>query len=99
MKAKATLIIIFALSITVISCARGGGVGGGYVSNLKQVQQQHVGNYVVTVLNEMGQLKQGQNKMALEFRNTSDNKLESVGDVQVNSTMSMPGMSPMIGKT
>lgn len=87
----ATAVAVMALVLT--AC----GSGGGDTSNLKQIQQQRAGEYVVTLLNETGQLKQGPNKFVLEFRKASDNQLTDVGNVQLNSLMPMPGMSPMSG--
>lgn len=73
------------------------GCGGGAddTSTLKQIDQQRAGDYLVTALNETGQVKQGPNKFVLEFRKASDNALTDVGNVQINSTMPMPGMPPM----
>jgi hypothetical protein len=68
-------------------------------STLKEIQQQRTGDYVVAVLNETGDLKQGTNTLTLEFRMASDNQLADVGDVKVESTMAMKGMSPMMAKT
>jgi hypothetical protein len=68
-------------------------------STLKEIQQQRSGDYVVAVLNETGELKQGINNLTLEFRTASDNQLADVGDVKVESTMEMKGMSPMMANT
>lgn len=65
--------------------------------NMKMIAQQQVGDYLVMVLSDTGQLKEGPNKFILEFRNGSDKKLIDVGEVQLNSQMPMPGMSDMIG--
>jgi hypothetical protein len=87
----ATLTVV-ALGMAFAAC---GGKGGG--GELKQVSQQRVGDYVVTLLSESGQLKQGPNKYVLEFRKASDNQLVDVGEVKLSSRMPMPGMSDMIG--
>jgi hypothetical protein len=68
-------------------------------TGLKQIQQQRTGDYVVAVLNDTGDLKQGTNNLTLEFRKATDNQLADVGNVQVQSTMEMKGMSPMMAKT
>ena len=73
------------------------GCNGG--TELQQVQQQRVGDYVVTVLNDSGTLKRGANNFTLEFRTSSNSELADVGDVQVQSTMPMPGMGPMMAST
>ncbi|MFN2455265.1 MAG: FixH family protein [Pyrinomonadaceae bacterium] len=95
MRMKVIPAAVAVVSLAVVLTACGG--GGGDTSNLKQIQQQHAGEYLVTLLNETGQLKQGPNKFVLEFRKASDNQLADVGNVQLNSLMPMPGMSPMSG--
>src|SRR5437868_13089625 len=103
MRAKSIIatIAVFLCGLLLIACARGGGIGGGggYINNLKQIEQQHSGDYIVTVLSDSGQLKKGANKFALEFRRGPENRLTSVGDIQVSSTMPMPGTSPMIAQS
>jgi hypothetical protein len=66
---------------------------------LKEIQQQRSGDYVVAILNETGELKQGTNMVALEFRMASDNQLADVGEVKVESSMPMQGMGPMMANT
>ena len=97
MRVKVILAAAAVVALTTVLTACGGGSGGGDTSNLKQIEQQRAGEYLVTVLNETGQLKQGPNKFVLEFRKAADNKLTDVGNVQLNSLMPMPGMSPMSG--
>ena len=71
----------------------------GPKADLKPVQQQKSGEYTVTILNETGSLKQGQNNFTVEFRKTADNQLVDVGTVDVAPVMEMPPMSPMMGST
>ena len=97
MRMKVILAAVAVVALTTVLTACGGSSGGGDTSNLKQIEQQRAGEYLVTVLNETGQLKQGPNKFVLEFRKAADNKLADVGNVQLNSLMPMPGMSPMSG--
>ena len=47
--------------------------------NLKEIQQQRSGDYVVALLNETGDLKQGPNNLTLEFRRANDNQLADAG--------------------
>ncbi|MGH9838466.1 MAG: FixH family protein [Blastocatellia bacterium] len=82
------------LGLTLAACGKG---GGGDASNLKQIAQQRAGDYVVTLLSETGQLKQGPNKYVMEVRMAADNMLVDVGEVRLGSQMAMPGMAPMIG--
>ena len=94
MKVILAALIVAASVLGLTAC---GGGSDGDASNLKQIQQQRVGEYVVSVLSETGQLKQGENKFFVEFRKASDNQLADVGNVQLNSLMPMGGMSPMSG--
>jgi hypothetical protein len=96
MRIKATLatLAVVILALTLAAC---GGKDGGSGGELKQVAQQRAGDYVVTLLSETGQLKQGPNKYVMEFRRASDNQLVDVGEVKLSSRMPMPGMSDMTG--
>ncbi len=89
MKLIGAVVAAVALGLVLTAC------GASDKSNLKQIDQQRTGDYLVTALNETGQVKQGPNKFVLEFRKASDNKLTDVGNVQLNSAMPMPGMPPM----
>lgn len=82
--------VAIVLGLTISACKSGG-------AELKQISQQRAGDYVVTLLSESGQLKQGPNKYVLEFRKAPDNQLVDVGEVKLSSRMPMPGMSDMIG--
>ncbi len=93
MKVILAAVAVVALALVLTAC----GGSGDDTSNLKQIQQQRAGEYLVTLLSETGQLKQGPNKFVLEFRKASDNQLTDVGNVQLNSLMPMPGMAPMSG--
>jgi hypothetical protein len=47
-------------------------------------------------LNKTGELTQGQNDFVVEFNDAQGQPVD-VGDVQIGSSMSMPGMAPMSG--
>ncbi len=64
---------------------------------LKQIQQQHSGDYAVTLFNDSGVLKQHSDHLRLEFRTASSNELVNVNNVHVQASMRMPGMGPMFG--
>lgn len=66
-------------------------------TNLKQLQQQKSGDYVITLLNETGSLKQGANNLTLEFRRGE--QLADPGNVEVKPMMEMKGMGPMLANT
>ena len=95
MKTKTILaaLAVVVLGLTLAACSKSSSSG----SELKQIAQQRVGDYVVSLLSDTGQLKQGKNKYALEFRKATDNQLVDVGEVKLTSRMPMPGMSDMIG--
>ena len=92
MRTKSILgtLAVVVMGLALAACGKGGG-------ELKQIAQQRVGDYVVSLLNESGQLKQGPNKYVMEFRKAADNQLVEVGEVKLGSQMAMPGMAPMIG--
>ncbi|MEP7272890.1 MAG: FixH family protein [Acidobacteriota bacterium] len=94
MRTKSILaaLAVVELGLTLAACGK-----GGDASNLKQIAQQRAGDYVVTLLSESGQLKQGPNKYVMEVRMAADNMLMDVGEVRLGSQMAMPGMAPMIG--
>jgi hypothetical protein len=95
MRTKSILaaLAVVILGLTLAACSKSSGSGG----ELKQIAQQRAGDYVVTLLSDTGQLKQGKNKYALEFRKAADNQLVDVGEVKLSSRMPMPGMSDMTG--
>ena len=72
---------------------------GHPAAGLTKIQEQRVGDYVVTLLGPNGQVKEGDNRLVLEFRRSSDNQLVDVGGVQATSQMPMPGMPHMVGST
>jgi len=86
------LLFIFVVLVTLFSCTPAS-------KELKPIQQQKSGDYLVTLLSETGTLQQGTGKFVLEFRKNADNQLVDVGNVDIATTMEMPGMGPMIGST
>ena len=66
-------------------------------TNLTQIQQQPSGDYVLTLFNDTGVVKQHSNKLVLEIRNASNHELVDVVNLQVQASMRMPGMGPMFG--
>lgn len=59
----------------------------------KEIESHRAGGLVITLLNDKGDLTQGQNQFVVAFRSAADNKPVDVGNVSVNSTMAMPGMA------
>ena len=61
----------------------------------KAIHTQKTKDAVITLKSETGQWKQGPNKFVLEFRTLSGQSLDA-GKATLSTSMSMPGMSPMI---
>jgi Cu(I)/Ag(I) efflux system membrane protein CusA/SilA len=62
------------------------------------LQTVRSGDLDITLSNDAGALKMGDNQMRIEFRSTRDKALVDVGDVHLNANMNMPGMA-MTGTT
>jgi hypothetical protein len=68
--------------------------GSALAADLKVVKSQKAKDVTVSVLNESGQWKQGNNTFVLEF--TKDKQPVDAGKVSLNTSMPMPGMAPMV---
>jgi YtkA-like protein len=79
--------LIFTMAVTLIA-------GGVDAADLKVVKTQKAKDLSVSVLNESGQWKVGKNDFVLAF--TKDGKPVDAGKVTLNTSMPMPGMSPML---
>jgi hypothetical protein len=64
-------------------------------ANLAQIQQQRAGDYLLTLLNDTGSIKQHSNRLVLEVRTAATNQLTNVNNLQIQGSMRMPGMGPM----
>ena len=82
--------LLIACPLVWLACSR-------QATDLKQIQQQRSGDYIVTLLDDSGVLKQHSNHLAIEFRNASTNELADVTNVQIQASMVMAGMGPMFG--
>jgi YtkA-like len=65
-------------------------------AELKAMQTRKTKDVVVTLLSEAGQWAQGKNSFVLEFTSPSSQQPIDVGKVALNTSMSMPGMAPMV---
>jgi predicted small secreted protein len=92
MKLKALLIlaVVAATSLGLAACK------GTQSGDLKEVKQQKAGDYTIVVLAPEGKIADGKNEFALEFRRASDNQPVDVGDIQLSSSMPMPGQPNMV---
>ena len=62
----------------------------------KTIATQKTKDVVVTLKSEAGEWKQGKNRFVIEFTSPTDKKPLDVGKVTLNTSMSMPGMAPMV---
>ena len=88
-----TLYAILLTSIFVLAGCNGDKVN---LSSLKPAATRTVGKLTIVLLNKNGELMQGQNEFVIQFKDDQGQPAD-VGDVQLGSNMSMPGMSPMSG--
>lgn len=80
-------------AVTALLLAACGG-DDGPITQLKEVTAQDAGTKHIAVLSESGELMQGQNRFLLSF--TENGAPVDVGTVTASSSMSMPGMAPMV---
>src|SRR5882762_2507755 len=66
------------------------------LSALKPATSKSAGKLTIVLLNKSGELTQGQNEFVVQFKDDQGQPVD-VGDIQIGSNMSMPGMSPMSG--
>ena len=64
-------------------------------ADLKPIKTQKAKDLTVSLMNETGQWKPGRNTFVLEFA-SNDRKPVDVGKVTLSTSMSMPGMAPMV---
>ena len=88
-----TFYAILLTSIFVLAGCNGDKVN---LSSLKPAATRTVGKLTIVLLNKNGELMQGQNEFVIQFKDDQGQPAD-VGDVQLGSNMSMPGMSPMSG--
>ena len=76
--------------------ATGGVLGPSWGAELKVIQTQKTKDVIITLLSESGQWTQGKNSFVLAFSSVKTQEPVDVGKVSLNTSMPMPGMSPMI---
>jgi hypothetical protein len=89
---KTFYVILMMFILGLVGCKN----GKVDVSSLKPAATRTVGKVTVVLLNETGELTQGQNKFVVQFKDDQGQPVD-VGDVQLGSSMSMPSMAPMSG--
>jgi YtkA-like protein len=71
-------------------------LGPAFGAELKVIQTQRTKDVVITLLSESGQWTQGKNSFVLTFTSATTQEPVDAGNVTLNTSMPMPGMSPMI---
>jgi hypothetical protein len=74
----------------------GGLMGIVIGAELKAISTHKAKDVVIALLNESGQWTQGKNAFVLEFTSAATQQPLDVGKVALTTTMSMPGMAPMV---
>ncbi len=86
----------YAILLTFIFALAGCNGNKVNLSSLKPAATRTAGKLTIVLLNKSGELTQGQNEFVLQFKDDQGQPAD-VGDVQLGSNMSMPGMAPMSG--
>jgi YtkA-like len=74
----------------------GGLLGPAWGAELKVIHTQKTKDVVITLLSESGQWTPGKNTFVLTFTSATTQEPVDAGNVTLNTSMPMPGMSPMI---
>jgi hypothetical protein len=82
------------LSLSMAALLLLAAVAGVAAADLKPIKTQKAKDVTISVLNESGQWKVGKNDFVLAFE--KDGKPTDAGKVTLNTSMAMPGMSPML---
>src|SRR5262245_9104540 len=90
-KTLALTVAFSCLAMLAASCAK-------KPETLTNIQEQRSGDYVLTLFGESAAIKQHSNRLTLEIRNAASNQPADVKNVQIQSSMRMPGMGPMFGE-
>jgi hypothetical protein len=82
-------LIVAVCALAVLAC-------GSASAPLKELQRAKAGRLNVVLLSSNDSLKRGTSNFTVEFRDDAGNLVDA-GTVNVNATMPMAGMAPMIG--
>jgi YtkA-like protein len=80
----------------VIGMVAAVGLVTGAWADEKTIATHKAKDVIVTLKNDAGQWKEGTNSFVLEFTSAADQKPVDAGKVALNTSMSMPGMAPML---
>jgi hypothetical protein len=87
------MLVSLAMGLFLIT---GGPLMPAWGAELKAIHTQKTKDLVITLLSESGQWTQGKNTFVLAFVSPNTQEPVDVGTVSLNTSMPMPGMSPMI---
>jgi len=90
MNCKSVAVVAFA-AIVLYGC----GNATAPTTPFKDVDSHRAGNLVVVLQSATGEITQGENQFAIEFRSAANNRPIDAGMVTASSSMAMPGMTPM----
>lgn len=71
-------------------------VAAAWAAELKPIATRKAKDLVITLSSESGQWTQGSNSFVLEFTSTKTKQPADVGTVTLSTSMTMPGMAPML---
>ena len=94
MKNMLLIFTALAIAVSLVGCKS----NSLDVSKLKPIETHKVGDINVVLMNDTGELTQGQNDFVVQFQNQQGQPVD-VSDVQLGSNMSMPAMAPMSGES
>jgi hypothetical protein len=86
--------VALGLATVLVSC----NTSKNEANNLKPVETHNAGGINLVLMNDTGELKQGQNDFVVQFQDQQGHAVD-VGAVQFGSSMAMPGMAPMSGES
>jgi YtkA-like len=84
------------VALGVAAVLTGCNAGRNEIDNLKPVETHEAGDINLVLMNDAGELKQGQNDFVVRFQDKQGHPVD-VRAVQFGSSMAMPGMAPMSG--
>ncbi len=80
----------------ILGAVLAGHVATTWAADLKTIHTQKTKNVIITIQSEAGQWTKGKNSFVLEFASAKDKQPVDAGQVTLNTSMTMSGMSPMV---
>jgi YtkA-like len=92
MRERLAILVALGLAAALAGC----NTSRSEIGNLRTVETHEAGAINIVLMNEAGELKQGQNDFVVRFQDKQGRPVD-VRAVQFGSSMAMPGMAPMSG--